>query len=217
MRQRVRAKIDALLRETSGNERQTWLRHKRALEAAVVTTIHGFCSRLLHEFPVEANIDPQFVLLDEHQSAMMLEAVVEEALTDAIHHGNEKIVLMTQGATRAVLAAALVELYRRYRGEGLSLDAIEKLSARNHAAEAEYGVVFNDLEAAMADLIAARGLSRDAERKRGKAAQAGPALRQILSPPPTDEATTPSCLTITHLWLAPPHKLHTTAIHHTTH
>src|SRR6202158_3589925 len=26
MRQRVRAKIDALLRETSGNERQTWLR-----------------------------------------------------------------------------------------------------------------------------------------------------------------------------------------------
>src|SRR3979409_584526 len=42
MRQRVREKIDALLRVTSGNERQTWLRHKRALEAAVVTTIHGF-------------------------------------------------------------------------------------------------------------------------------------------------------------------------------
>ena len=206
MRQRVRAKIDALLRETSGNERQTWLRHKRALEAAVVTTIHGFCSRLLHEFPVEANIDPQFVLLDEHQSAMMLEAVVEEALTDAIHHGNEKIVLMTQGATRAVLAAALVELYRRYRGEGLSLDAIEKLSARNHAAEAEYGVVFNDLEAAMADLIAARGLSRDAERKRGKAAQEWPALRQILSRPPTDETIAAYCQGIEDLWEARPRK-----------
>src|SRR5437016_14440485 len=44
MRQRVRAKIDALLRAT-GNERQTWLRHKRALQGAVITTIHGFCSR----------------------------------------------------------------------------------------------------------------------------------------------------------------------------
>src|SRR6202051_1109860 len=87
MRQRVRTKIDALLRATSGTERQTWLRHKRALEAAVVTTIHGFCSRLLHEFPVEANIDPQFVLLDEHQAVMLLEAVVEETLADAIHHG----------------------------------------------------------------------------------------------------------------------------------
>src|SRR5712692_6150095 len=106
MRERVRKTIDKLLRETEGDERRRWLRHKRALEGAVITTIHGFCSRLLHEFPVEANIDPQFVLLDEHQSAMMLEAVVEESLTDAIHHGNEKIVLMTQGATRAVLAAA---------------------------------------------------------------------------------------------------------------
>src|SRR6267142_502923 len=56
MRQRVRTKTGALLRETSGNESQSWLRHKRALEAAVVTTLHGFCSRLLHEFPVEANI-----------------------------------------------------------------------------------------------------------------------------------------------------------------
>src|ERR1700674_6079886 len=41
MRQRVRERIDDLLRATSGNERQTWLRHKRALEGAVITTIHG--------------------------------------------------------------------------------------------------------------------------------------------------------------------------------
>src|ERR1700682_601896 len=32
MRQRVREKIDALLHDTDGNERQIWLRHKRALE-----------------------------------------------------------------------------------------------------------------------------------------------------------------------------------------
>src|SRR5438309_10260737 len=109
MRQRIREKIDALLRATSGDERQTWLRHKRALEGAVITTIHGFCSRLLHEFPVEANIDPQFVLLDEHQSIMMLEAVVEETLSDAIHHGDETILQFTQGLGRAALAKALGE------------------------------------------------------------------------------------------------------------
>src|SRR5205814_9737246 len=73
MRQRVRDRIDGLLRESSDRERQIWLRHKRTLEGAVITTIHGLCSRLLHEFPVEANIDPQFMLLDEHQAAMMLE------------------------------------------------------------------------------------------------------------------------------------------------
>src|ERR1700686_4457831 len=65
MRQRVRHRIDALLQAPSGNERQAWLRHKRALDGAVITTIHGFCSRLLYEFPVEANIHTQFLLLDE--------------------------------------------------------------------------------------------------------------------------------------------------------
>src|SRR5205814_9020096 len=133
MRQRVRTKIDALLRETSGNERQTWLRHKRALEGAVITTIHGFCSRLLHEFPVEANIDPQFVLLDEHQAAMLLETIVEQSLADAIHHGREKIVQLAQGAGRAALASTLAELYRRHRGQGFSLETIERLTAVNHA------------------------------------------------------------------------------------
>src|SRR5499427_4659688 len=81
MRQRVRDRIDSLLRESSARERQTWLRHKRMLEGAVITTIHGFCSRLLHEFPVEAQIDPQFRLLDEHQAAMLLESVVEDSVT----------------------------------------------------------------------------------------------------------------------------------------
>src|SRR5438552_5491240 len=120
MRDRVRKQIEDLLRQSEGEERRRWLRHKRALEAAVITTIHGFCSRLLHEFPVEANIDPQFGLLDEHQSAMLLESVVEESLSDAIHHGHEKIVKLAQGlGGRGTLAAALADLYRKYRGEGL--------------------------------------------------------------------------------------------------
>src|SRR5437773_9033587 len=97
MRERVRKEIDNLLKQTDGDERRRWLRHKRALEGAVITTIHGFCSRVLHEFPVEANIDPQFALFDEHQSAMLLETIVEESLSDAIHHGNEKIVKLAQG------------------------------------------------------------------------------------------------------------------------
>src|SRR6266481_6633131 len=159
MRQRVRRKIDALLSTTSGNERQTWLRHKRALEGAVITTIHGFCSRLLHEFPVEANIDPQFMLLDEHQAAMLLEAVVEETLADAIHHGNEKIIQLAQGTGRAALAAALAELHRKYRGEGLSLESIAKLTSANHAAPADYSAALKELDAHMM-LLLSRPLQR---------------------------------------------------------
>src|SRR5258706_2982298 len=196
MRQRVRQKIDALLQATSGNERQTWLRHKRALEGAVITTIHGFCSRLLHEFPVEADIDPQFMLLDEHQAAMLLEAVVEEALADAIHHGNEKIIQLAQGTGRASLAAALVELHRKYRGEGLSLEAIEKLTAANHAAEADYAAALQELDAQVNDLFSARKLPKVAAEKRDRAALEWPRHRAVHAQPPTEENIAGYCQAI---------------------
>jgi ATP-dependent helicase/nuclease subunit A len=198
MRERVRTTIDNLLRKTTG-ERKRWLRHKRALEGAVITTIHGLCSRLLHEFPVEANIDPQFVLLDEHQAVMLLEAAVEESLTNAIHHGYEKIVQLTQGAGRSALARALLELYWKYRGEGLSLGTIEKLSAANHATEADYTAALKELDAAMAELISVRGLSRGAEEKRSRIAQGWPALRAILSTPPNEKTIGSFCQAIEDL------------------
>src|SRR6266853_1932844 len=155
MRQRVRDRIDGLLRESSDTERQTWLRHKRTLEGAVITTIHGLCSRLLHEFPVEANIDPQFVLLDEHQAAMILEAVVEESLAEAIHKDEEIILQFTQGTGRAAFVNALVELHRKYRGEGLSLNQIEKLTLENHASEIDYFRVLKELDGYVAPLLSA--------------------------------------------------------------
>ena len=67
------------------------MRHKRTLDGAVITTIHGFCARLLREFPVEAGVDPQFALLDQHQSAMLEESVAEEVLTSFIDSGDEVI------------------------------------------------------------------------------------------------------------------------------
>lgn len=196
MRQRVRHRIDDLLQTTSGNERQTWLRHKRALEGAVITTIHGFCSRLLHEFPVEADIDPQFMLLDEHQAAMLLEAVVEEALADAIHHGNEKIIQLAQGTGRATLAGALVELHRKYRGEGLSLEVIEKLTAANHAAAADYAAALKELDAQVGDLLSARKLTKVAAERRDRAAREWPRLRAILVQPPTEKNIAGYCQAI---------------------
>src|SRR5438477_1988705 len=199
MRERVRETIDDLLRTTAGDERKRWLRHKRALEGAVITTIHGLCSRLLHEFPVEANIDPQFVLLDEHQAVMLLEAAVEESLTNAIHHDYEKIVQLTQGFGRSALARALLELYWKYRGEGLSLGAIEKLSAANHATEADYAAALKGLDAAMTALISVRGLSRAAEEKRSRIAQGWPTVRAILAAPPNEQTIGAYCQAIEDL------------------
>lgn len=194
MRERVRAAIDALLRSVPPDERQRWLRHKRTLEGAVITTIHGFCSRVLHEFPVEANIDPQFVLLDEQQATMMLEAVVDEALSNAIHHGNEKIVKLAQGVGgRGVLSGVLVELYRNYRGEGLALSEIRLRATANHLAFEDYAAAFRELDARMTELLSERVKTPTAREKRAKLAGEWPRLRTILSQPPAEQTIGKYC------------------------
>jgi ATP-dependent helicase/nuclease subunit A len=187
MRERVRSRIDELLRGAEGDERRRWLRHKRSLEGAVVTTIHGFCSRLLHEFPVEANIDPQFVLLDEHQAAMMLEAVVDETLSDAIHHGNEKIVQLAQAVGgRGSLSQVLADFYLDFRGEGLSLAEIKDRTAPNHAGQRDYAAAVAELDARMSALFAVPVQTPSARQKRELLAAAWPSLRAIVAQPPND-------------------------------
>jgi ATP-dependent helicase/nuclease subunit A len=197
MRERVRKAIDALLRATSGAERQRWLRHKRALEGAVITTIHGFCSRVLHEFPVEANIDPQFVLLDEQQSTLMIEAVVDEALSNAIHHGNDKIVKLAQGiGGRGTLAALLAELYRRYRGEGLALSQIKQQANENHATPPEYAAMFAELDARMNELLQSRQKTAASQSRQSKLRDEWPMVRAIIAQPPAEQTIARYCQAI---------------------
>src|SRR4051812_2510874 len=88
IRTRLRSAIDLRMRTCEPYERARWLHHKRTLDGAVITTIHGFCSRLLREFPLEAEIDPQFVLLDEFQSVLLEQAVVHEVLNENIEIEN---------------------------------------------------------------------------------------------------------------------------------
>jgi ATP-dependent helicase/nuclease subunit A len=213
MRERVRAQIDQLLRDAAGDERRKWLRHKRALEGAVITTIHGFCSRLLHEFPLEANIDPQFVLLDEHEAMMMVEAVVEGTLSDAIHHGNEQIVKLAQGVGgRGMLAAMLVDFYLKYRGSGSSLGEIQKRTAANHAAPAEYQNALAELDARAAQVLAVRVKTPAARRKYEQFAAAWPAFRAILAQPPTDKTIAGYTQAIEDFWESRPSRYKNDAV-----
>jgi ATP-dependent exoDNAse (exonuclease V) beta subunit len=60
-------------------------------EDAHVSTIHGFCAELLRDRPVEASVDPAFVVLTESQA----EAIFDEAFTgwlqDALAHPGEGV------------------------------------------------------------------------------------------------------------------------------
>src|ERR1700754_1345196 len=53
MRERLRAELNLILETAEGEERKHWLSYKRTLDGAMITTIHGFCARLLREFRSE--------------------------------------------------------------------------------------------------------------------------------------------------------------------
>ena len=152
----MRGGLNQILQTATGDERRRWLAYKRTLDGAVITTIHGFCARLLREFPVEAGIDPQFLLLDEHRAAMLLESMVEEVLTEFISSGHVAISRLTLGVGRGKLAAALAQMYREVRGQGLAPAELAKKTARSHATEDDHARALRELSRAMDEFLAAR-------------------------------------------------------------
>src|SRR5204862_3490992 len=65
-----------------------WTRVRRELLGAQISTIHAFCARVLRENPLEADVDPHAVVLDEHESRTYLETVVEEAILSRLRAGD---------------------------------------------------------------------------------------------------------------------------------
>jgi len=193
MRERLREELDRILASAEGDERKRWLNYKRTLDGAIITTIHGFCARLLREFPVEARIDPQFLLLDEHRAAMLLESVVEDVLSEFISAGHEEVSRLTLGVGRGKLANALAQLYRDVRGQGLSLEQLAASTAANHANEGEHSKLLVELDSAMAAFQAVRVTSPAARAKYEEVISMWPAFRSFLKTIPEADTLADYC------------------------
>jgi len=76
LRIRLRQKLEeAAAGEGRPAEREIFDRALRELDRAHVGTIHGFCSSLLHERPVEARVDPNFGVADSLSRSLLLDDV----------------------------------------------------------------------------------------------------------------------------------------------
>lgn len=61
-------------------KREWWRRQRIDLENANIGTIHGFCSHILSEHPVEAGVDPYFTVLDEVEASILLDRCIDDVL-----------------------------------------------------------------------------------------------------------------------------------------
>jgi ATP-dependent helicase/nuclease subunit A len=93
----------------------------RDLDRAWISTIHGFCHRLLRAHPFEAGLDPGFRVLDENQARVLASEAFTEALGRfcADRRPERLELLATYGSRR--LATMLSGVYERLRSAGRPL------------------------------------------------------------------------------------------------
>lgn len=85
MQERIREEVADRLSEAPESDDydyERWRTIKDELEDGYIHTIHGFCSRLLREYVVEAPVKPEFETLDEADSTVLMQEVVRETIED---------------------------------------------------------------------------------------------------------------------------------------
>ncbi|MCC6389641.1 MAG: UvrD-helicase domain-containing protein, partial [Bryobacterales bacterium] len=99
---------------------------REQIERAWVSTIHGFCTRLLKENAIAAAVDPGFSLLDEAQSRILQRHTAESVLDDLLRERPEpmRVLLRELNTGAAGLAEALLELYAEARTAGVPLQSL---------------------------------------------------------------------------------------------
>jgi ATP-dependent exoDNAse (exonuclease V) beta subunit len=107
LRERIRARLRELGCEAEARE----------TEGAFISTIHGFCARLLRMHALTAGLDPQFAVLEAQEAQQLAGAAFDAALADAALRppGAELIAAHGPGVLRGGILAVHDEL--RSRGQ----------------------------------------------------------------------------------------------------
>ena len=83
MKTRIRQSISEKINEDKLNA-SFWRKQLQNLERAQITTIHGLCSRILRENPVEAQLDPGFTVAEDFEGQQFVKDCVGNFVADLI-------------------------------------------------------------------------------------------------------------------------------------
>ncbi|MBI4747945.1 MAG: UvrD-helicase domain-containing protein [Acidobacteria bacterium] len=200
MRERIRTGMEAKIEAHRGTDLEnTWREYKRHLDAGVITTIHGFCSRLLREYPIEAGVDPHFSILDEYTSSLMLNAAAEQAVTNLINNGGDSAAHLVAAYGRSDMVGALERLYNQLRGLGVRIDEAQRTTDRWLLRVDDYRERLAEVSGRVAQVAAATGLTPTAREKVDTFLEAWGRYRLVIEASPSPERTTPFIEAIEHV------------------
>jgi ATP-dependent helicase/nuclease subunit A len=151
----LRSRIRAALHEKERSDLA------RELDGAWISTIHGFCNRLLRQNAVAAGVDPHFRVLDAEQALVLGREAFAGALAEFCANGDSERMTLVVSYGRRGLERMIVSAHETLRSAGRALEL--DLSAPSSRAESE-AALRTEAEALAADAEApeqARFAARD--------------------------------------------------------
>ncbi len=117
------------------------------LERAWVSTVHGFCARLLRENAVFAGVDPEFQVADVRDSVRLQNEAIHTAIDQLFAEHTAAVRRLIRGLSSPEFEQAVLSAYDAMRGAGVRVDELAKF-------EAPPGVTVEDLRDTLRALVA---------------------------------------------------------------
>jgi ATP-dependent helicase/nuclease subunit A len=171
LRSRVRERFEAL-----GDDE-----HARATEGAWISTIHGFCARLLRTHALAAGLDPRFTVLDEDAAVKHAAAAFDAALDDLVAAHGEAALELIAAYRPFDLRLAIVGVHGELRSRGMEEPALP--AARPVPLQPAHAALALARAQAAVELEAARD-GATVERARERLEACAALLDRPLDPPP---------------------------------
>jgi ATP-dependent helicase/nuclease subunit A len=123
LRQRVRRRLMERARAAARRGDHDLARHitgaAREGERAWITTIHGFCRRVLAAHPVAARLDPRFRVLDDAESSRLRAQAFDAALQDLVSAGGADAARFIAAFNIPRLRDTITGIHEELRSQGV--------------------------------------------------------------------------------------------------
>jgi ATP-dependent exoDNAse (exonuclease V) beta subunit len=117
------------------------------LERAWVSTVHGFCARLLRENAVFAGVDPEFTVADERDSWRMQQEAVAAAIDEAFQADSAGLRALIRALSSPDFDQAILSAYDAMRGAGVRIEELSAFPAPPGRTISEAAVLLRQLRA----------------------------------------------------------------------
>ncbi len=115
------------------------------LERAYVSTVHGFCARLLKENAIFAGIDPEFYVTDERESSRMQRLAIDQVLDVMLAEEPGSMRALMRGLATTDAGGALLDAYEAIRASGTKVTELANFPAPGRACMEELLAAFDRL------------------------------------------------------------------------